>query len=52
VRRRDILAAKRQLTNPNVTVLGVVVNRAARFHAPLPEELLELERASTAVARH
>jgi tyrosine-protein kinase len=52
VRRRDILAAKRQLTNPNVTVLGVVVNRAARFHAPLPDELLELERASTAAVRH
>jgi capsular exopolysaccharide synthesis family protein len=51
VRRRDILAAKRQLTNPNVTLLGVVVNRATRFHAPLPEELLELERASTAVGR-
>jgi Mrp family chromosome partitioning ATPase/capsular polysaccharide biosynthesis protein len=51
-RRRDVLAAKRQLTNPNVNVLGVVVNRAARFHAPLAEELLELERAPTAVARH
>jgi hypothetical protein len=28
----------------------VVVNRSSRLHAPVPDELLELERASTPVA--
>jgi Mrp family chromosome partitioning ATPase len=49
VRRRDVLAAKRQLANARATILGVVLNRAAVdfpvYHA---EEEREPERGAVA----
>ena len=48
VRRRDVLAAKKQLANARATILGIVLNRAAVDFPVYHEEEREPERGAVA----